>query len=163
MRSLFRVLPIFILTGCVLLSGCSWFSSSSEAALQKRRIDLQVVAAPLINPGPNGQAQPLKVCIIERNKEGWSPPGLYQGTLCSGISVGGEVVSVTEYILAPTEVRQYSRDVPFEQERWWAIAAEFQEMSNGKSLLTLKSDARADFNRVVLVDGKALSLKASTK
>ncbi len=70
---------------------------------------------------------------------------------------------MTEYILAPTEVRQYSRDVPFEQERWWAIAAEFQEMSNGKSLLMLKSDARADFNRVVLVDGKALSLKASTK
>lgn len=158
MRSLVSVFPLFILAAGGLLSGCSWFSSAPDIPPQQRRIDLRVVAAPRINPGINGQAQPLKLCIVELSREGWSPPGLYQGTLCSGINTGAEVVSVTAYILAPSEERQYFRDVPFEQARWWVIAAEFQDMNNGKGLLMLKSDAGADFNRVIFVDGKALSL-----
>jgi type VI secretion system protein VasD len=163
MRSLVSVFPLLILTGSTLLGGCSWFSSDPEIPPQQRRIDLRVMAAPHINPGANGQAQPVKLCVIELNNEGWSPPGLYQGTLCSGINTGAEVVSVTEYILAPSEERQYLRDVPFEQERWWAIAAEFQDMNNGKGFLTLKSDARADFNQMIFVDGKNLSLAATTE
>lgn len=144
--------------GSALLTGCSWFSSDPEIVPQQRRIELRVVTAPQINPAANGQAQPLKLCIVELNSEGWSPPGLYQGTPCSGITVGAEVVSVTEYMLAPSEERQYFREVPFEQERWWTIAAEFQDMNNGKGLLTFKSDARADLSRVIFVDGNNLSL-----
>lgn len=70
---------------------------------------------------------------------------------------------MTEYMLAPAEERRYFREVPFEQARWWAVAAEFQDMNNGKSLLTFKSDARADFSRVIFVDGKNLSLEATSE
>ncbi|CNI24000.1 type VI secretion system lipoprotein TssJ [Yersinia pekkanenii] len=163
MRSIFRLFSWLILVGSALLSGCSWFSSAPEIPPQQRRIELRIVTAPHINPGANGQAQPLKLCIVELNSEGWSPPGLYQGALCSGINTGAEVVSVTEYMLAPSEERRYFREVPFEQERWWAIAAEFQNMNNGKGLLTFKSDARGDFSRVIFVDGKNLSLEATTE
>lgn len=151
-----RYLPI--LTGWALLSGCSWFSSAPEIPAPLRRIDLQINATSSINPGANGQAQPVKICVIETNLDGWSPPELYQGTPCSGISTGDKVISVSQYILAPMETRQYLREVPVDQERWLVIAAEFQSMGEGKNLMQLKSGARSDFKPVVLVDGSTLTL-----
>ncbi|WNN43402.1 type VI secretion lipoprotein TssJ [Winslowiella toletana] len=163
MPSLFRLIPGLVLVGSTLLNGCSWFSSAPEIPPQQRRIELRIVTDPWINPGASGQAQPLKLCIVELNSEGWSPPGLYQGTLCSGINTSAEVVSVTEYMLAPAEERRYFREVPYEQDRWWAIAAEFQDMNNGKGLLTFKSAARHNLSQVISVEGKNLSLKATTE
>lgn len=155
----FQYLPV--LAGWALLSGCSWFSSAPEIPPQQRRIGLQINASQSINPGANGQAQPVKICVIETNLDGWSPPELYQGTPCNGISTSDKVISVNQYILAPLETRQYLREVPFDQERWLVIAAEFQNMSGGKNPIQLKSDARTDFNPVVLVDGSTLTLLAN--
>lgn len=162
MCSRFHYHSLPILIGWALLSGCSWFSSAPEIPPQQRQIALQLNAAPGINPSANGQAQPVKVCIIETNLDGWAPPGLYQGTPCTDITIGGEVISVSQYILAPLETRRYLREVPFDQERWLVIAAEFQDASKGKNLMQLKSAARTDFNPVVNVDGSSLTLLSNT-
>ncbi|MFZ1871606.1 MAG: type VI secretion system lipoprotein TssJ [Chania sp.] len=158
MRRQYRFQSLLTLAGWALLSGCSWFSSAPEIPPQQRQIVMQLNAAPIINPGPNGRAQPVKICIIETNLDGWSPPDLYQGTPCAAINTGGEVVSVSQYILAPLETRQYLREVPFDQDRWLVIAAEFQNMNEGKNLMQLKSVARTDFKPVVRVDGSNLTL-----
>lgn len=161
MHSSYRFRHLPILAGCILLSSCSWFSSAPKIPPQQRQISLQLNAAQSINPGANGQAQPVKICVIETNLDGWSPPGQYQGTPCSGISTGDKVISVSQYILAPLDTRQYQREIPYDQERWLVIAAEFQNMSGGKNPIQLKSEARSDFNPVVLVDGSTLTLLAN--
>lgn len=150
-----RRLPVLV--GWVLLGGCSWFSSAPEIPPQQRQITLQLNATPSINPGANGQAQPVKICVIEASVEGWSPPGLYQGTPCGDITTSDKVVSVNQYILAPAQTRLYRREVPFDQERWLVVAAEFQRTGEGKNLIQLKASARTDFNPVVQVDGTTLT------
>lgn len=146
------------LLGWVLLSGCSWFSFGPESPPQKRQLNVQINATQHINPGANGQAQPVKICVIETNLDGWSPPELYRGTPCGGISTGDKVISVSQYILAPLETHQYLREVPFDQDRWLVIAAEFQNMGEGKNFMQLKSGARTDFKPVIFVDGSTLTL-----
>lgn len=162
MRSRFYYQYLPILIGWALLSGCSWFSSAPEIPPQQRQIVLQLNAAPSINPGANGQAQPVKICIVETNLDGWSPPGLYQGTPCTDVNIGGAVVSVSQYILAPLETRRYLREVPFDQDRWLVIAAEFQDASQGNNFIQLKFRARTDFNPVISVDGSTLTLLSNT-
>lgn len=162
MRKLSRASSCATLAGWVLLSGCSWFSSAPKDPPSQRQISLQINAAQHLNPGEQDQAQPVKICIIETNLDGWSPPGLYQGTPCNGITAGDKVLSVSQYILAPLETRRYLREVPFDQDRWLVIAAEFQDAGKGKNLIQLKSAARANFNPVVNVEGSSLTLLPNT-
>lgn len=151
-----RFRSLHILAGCALLSGCGGFSSAPEIPPLQRQIDVQLHATQAINPGANGQAQPVKICIIETRLEGWSPPGLYHGTPCSGINPDNEVISINQYILAPLETRHSLRDVPYSQERWLIIAAEFQHAGTGTALIQLKSDAFTDFKPVIRVEGNTL-------
>ncbi|WP_447908040.1 type VI secretion system lipoprotein TssJ [Serratia fonticola] len=157
MRNRLLISRLSALMGWALLGGCSWFSSAPEIPPQQRKITLQLNAGPDINPGTNGRAQPVKICIIEANAEGWSPPGLYQGTPCSGINIGGKVVSVNQYMLVPAQMHLYQSEVPFVQNRWLVIAAEFQRFGEGKNLLQLQANARTDFNSVVHVEGNSLT------
>ncbi|WON77464.1 type VI secretion lipoprotein TssJ [Serratia sp. UGAL515B_01] len=162
MRNLLRVSRLPILVGWALFSGCSWFSSTPETPPLVRKIDLRLIASQHINPGGNSQGQPVKICVIETDLDGWSPPGLYRGTPCSDIHTSDKVLSVSQYMLAPSETLQYAREVPFDQDRWLVIAAEFQNMGQGQNLIQLKSSARTDFNPVVRVEGSTLTLLIST-
>jgi type VI secretion system protein VasD len=145
------------LAGSLFISGCSWFFSSDQPEMEpeNRNIALQLVATNDLNPTLGGVAQPVKMCVVELNREGWSPPGLYLGRACSDIQPDADVLSVTPFIMAPMETRTFIREVPYGQDRWLAIAAEFQTLGKD-SVIQLKSEARNDFNPVVLVDGNRL-------
>ncbi|MFW0766423.1 type VI secretion lipoprotein TssJ [Trabulsiella odontotermitis] len=152
------------LAGSLFLSGCSWFFSSDqpEREPENRNIVLQIVATNDLNPTSGGVAQPVKMCVVELNREGWSPPGLYQGRACSDIQPDKDVLSVTPFIMAPMETRTFIREVPYRQDRWLVIAVEFQTLGKD-SVIQLKSGARNDFNPVVLVDGNRLLPLARAK
>ncbi|RDK86814.1 type VI secretion system protein VasD [Enterobacillus tribolii] len=130
---------------------------------QNRQIDLRLNATANLNASASGVAQPVKMCVVELNREGWLPPGLYQGRTCSDISTGGEVIRVTSFIMTPLETRKYQHEVPYEEERWLVVAAEFQSPGVGNGLIQLKSEARKDFNPVILIDGNHMSLLNITK
>ncbi|WP_422527442.1 type VI secretion system lipoprotein TssJ [Serratia fonticola] len=157
MRNRLLIPRLSTLMGWALLGGCSWFSSAPDIPPQQRQITLQLNAGPGINPGTNGRTQPVKICIIEANAEGWSPPGLFQGTPCSDINIGDKVVSVSQHILVPGQKHLYRHEVPFDQNRWLVIAAEFQRFGEGKNFIQLQADARTDFNPVVHVEGNTLT------
>lgn len=122
-----------------------------------RQLTLRIEAANDINVSANGVAQPVKMCVVELNQEGWTPPGLYQGRSCSDISPGGEVLNVAQFIVTPQQCHDYQREVPWGEERWLVVAAEFQNPGSGNGLVKLKSAARADYSAVVQVDGNRLS------
>ena len=59
---------------------------SDEAADTGRRlrfIDVEVTANDNVNPNAAGEAQPVKVCVIETNRSGWMPDGIGDGALAA--------------------------------------------------------------------------------
>ncbi|MBN5285020.1 type VI secretion lipoprotein TssJ, partial [Serratia ureilytica] len=64
-----------------MLGGCSWFShdEAADAGRRLRFIDVEVTANDNVNPNAAGEAQPVKVCVIETNRSGWMPEGIGDG------------------------------------------------------------------------------------
>ncbi len=126
-----------------------------------RQLTLHIDAARDINVSADGLSQPVKMCVVELAQEDWTPPGLYQGRSCSDISPGDGVLSVAQFILSPQKSHRYQRDVPWNEERWLVVAAEFQNPDAGNGLIKLKSDARSRFNARVQVSGNQLWAQAA--
>ncbi|NDJ56693.1 type VI secretion system lipoprotein TssJ [Enterobacteriaceae bacterium 4M9] len=136
-------------------------SPEPEKVPLHRQLTLRVDAASDINVSPDGVSQPVKMCVVELNQEDWTPPGLYQGRSCSDISPGTGVLSVAQFILLPQKNHHYQREVPWNEERWLLVAAEFQNPDVGNGLIKLKSEARLRFSAGIQVSGNQLSVQAA--
>lgn len=122
----------------------------------QRTVTISINAANVLNPSPSGQSQPVKMCVIELSQQGWMPPGVYRGQACSGIAQNADVLSVTSFIVAPGGGYDYQRALPWQEDRWLLVAAEFQQPGADSRLLTLEAAARADYHAVVQVNGNLL-------
>lgn len=148
-----------------LLSGCSWFSQdpSQEMTNRMRSIDVDVTAGADANPNAAGQAQPVKVCVIETTRPGWIPEGVSDGAPCRDAPLTEGVLSRNQSILQPKETRRYRFEVPVGQERWIVIGAEFQQISGVLPLAEQKSPALAYSQIKVMVGMTSLSVVANDK
>lgn len=118
-----------------MLSGCSWFShdEAADTGRRLRFIDVEVTANDNVNPNAAGEAQPVKVCVIETNRSGWMPDGIGDGA-CRETAPSEGALSRHQSILQPRETLRYRFEVPAGQERWVVVGAEFQQISGGLPL-----------------------------
>lgn len=73
--SALNILKYIVFINFLLISGCSqFFAREKEEYVQL--IEVQLNASDHINPNVKGDAQPVKICVIETRKAGWSPSGL---------------------------------------------------------------------------------------
>lgn len=160
LRGLHRVSVGCYLTVVGTLSGCSGFSHTAipEDIRTHRVIDVAISASEKINPNAAGQAQPVKVCVIEANKAGWMPDGLRDGTPCRDSLLSDGALGLTTSILQPNETLRYRFTIPADQERWMVIGAEFQQVNGGVPLIEQFSPVLVDSKIRVMAENTSLSV-----
>ena len=112
-----------------MLSGCSWFShdEAADTGRRLRFIDVEVTANDNVNPNAAGEAQPVKVCVIETNRSGWMPDGIGDGAPCRETAPSEGALSRHQSILQPRETLRYRFEVPAGQERWVVVGRNFSK------------------------------------
>ncbi|KLE39527.1 type VI secretion-associated protein [Serratia sp. TEL] len=148
-----------------MLGGCSWFShdEAADAGRRLRFIEVEVTANDNVNPNAAGEAQPVKVCVIETNRSGWMPEGIGDGAPCRETAPSEGALSRHQSILQPRETLRYRFEVPAGQERWVVVGAEFQQISGVLPLAEQKSPAQADSQMKVMVGMTSLSIVTNDK
>lgn len=148
-----------------MLSGCSWFSHEEvrDMGHRLRYIDVEVTATYNVNLNVAGEAQPVKVCVIETNRPGWMPEGISYGALCRETPTSEGVLSRHQSILQPRETLRYRFEVPAEQDRWIVVGGEFQQISGVMPLAEKNSPAQANSKIKVMVGMTSLSITTNDK
>ena len=104
-------------------------SKNGQATLVTLDLSNEVTANDNVNPNAAGEAQPVKVCVIETNRSGWMPEGIGDGAPCRETAPSEGALSRHQSILQPRETLRYRFEVPAGQERWVVVGAEFQQIS----------------------------------
>lgn len=147
-----------------MLSGCSWFSHEPSAVIRDtRNVDIEISTSDNVNPNAFSQPQPVKVCVIETSKPGWTPGSISEGAPCRDGPLEDGVVSRNQSILQPNQTWRYQLVVPAHQTRWIVVGAEFQQINGALYLVEQKSSAKADSDIRVRIETTALSVVANDK
>lgn len=169
LRALRDYSALAVLAGGVL-GGCSWFSHDREssqapaaAIRDTRNVDIEISTSPNVNPDALGRSQPVKVCVIETSKPGWTPESISEGAPCRDGALEDGVLSRNQRILQPNQTWSYHLDIPAHQARWIVVGAEFQQISGALYLIEQKSSAQTDSDIRVRVGMTALSVVANDK
>ncbi|EIM18892.1 type VI secretion system lipoprotein TssJ [Pseudomonas chlororaphis] len=136
------------LLAAAMLDGCSWLSNedaqeATPVARDTRSVDIELKTARNVNPSALGQAQSIKLCVIETSQPGWVPAGVSDGAPCREDPVADGSLSHRQVILRPNETRRYHITVPAHQARWFVVGAEFQQINGARYLVEQISPAQA--------------------
>ena len=153
---IFSVFFLFSLTGCYLLPGIPGKRSNDTIV-----INLDMGGS--INPGLDGIAQPLKICLYETTSGEWVPERLYEGIICQKPLAEENVIKYEQYILLPGEKRVYRSQKPVEQLRWVLVGAEFQRSSASERVIKSKVLPRQNLDITVYADNTDLSITTNKK
>lgn len=153
---IFSVFFLFSLTGCNLLPSIPGKKSNDTIV-----INLNMGSS--INPGHDGVAQPLKVCLYETTSGEWVPEQLYEGFICQKPSATENVIKYEQYILLPGEKKIYRSQKPSDQLRWYLVGAEFQRSGASERIIKSKVLPRQNLDITVYADNTDLSITTNKK
>ena len=147
-----------------MLSGCSWFShdEAADTGRRLRFIDVEVAANDNVNPNAAGEAQPVKVCVIETNRSGWMPDGIGDGALPRDGAVGRGAEPAPEHFATEGDAALSLRGAGGARamgRRGGGISAN----QRGLPLAEQKSPAQADSQMKVMVGMTSLSIVTNDK
>ena len=147
-----------------MLSGCSWFShdEAADTGRRLRFIDVEVTANDNVNPNAAGEAQPVKVCVIETNRSGWMPDRIGDGALPRDGAVGRGAEPAPEHFATEGDAALSLRGAGGAR-AMGRRGAEFQQISGVLPLAEQKSPAQADSQMKVMVGMTSLSIVTNDK
>lgn len=131
-------------------------ATPDSGAPRNREIQVTLRANSQSNLSPTGQAQPVKVCLIELHQENWLPPQLGQGLPCTGISNGAGVLSHQILTMPPGSSHTQSFSVPHKEKRYFIVGAEFQQTNANRPIYTITSQENKSEKFGVAISARGL-------